>query len=156
MGRPKLDIDPKLVLRALRIGCTTPEIAALCDCSEDTIERRFAGVLKRGRLLFCASIRRQQYRMLKKGDRTMGVWMGKQYLGQADKQEIETTGKSEIKVVVEHDRNFYGNANRLPTGGNGAPITDLTESGEAQAGRLGSPGGENGNGSNSNGTGPRT
>ena len=33
------------------------------------------------------SLRREQYRLAMDGDRTMLIWLGKQYLGQADKVE---------------------------------------------------------------------
>jgi hypothetical protein len=35
------------------------------------------------------------------GDRTMLVWLGKQRLGQKDKQEVEQGGAIEVKIVRE-------------------------------------------------------
>jgi len=38
------------------------------------------------------SIRRAQMKLLEKGNATMGVWLGKQYLGQRDVTPIELSG----------------------------------------------------------------
>ena len=44
-----------------------------------------------------ASLRRMQYGAANKGNVTMQIWLGKQYLGQNDKQEI--TGLMGIQFV---------------------------------------------------------
>lgn len=88
MARPKLEIDPAKVQLLASIGCTQEEIAAALDTSVDTLKRRFADTIKSGKLKFCVSIRREQFRMLQAGNATMGVWLGKQVLGQRDQLKI--------------------------------------------------------------------
>jgi AraC-like DNA-binding protein len=102
MARPRLNIDPELIRKLAKIGCTTPEIASICGCSEDTIERRFAGILKKGRASFCQSLRRQQARLAAKGNATMLVWLGKQMLGQRDTPQTEDAkGLPTLKIEIE-------------------------------------------------------
>jgi len=91
MARPLKDIEPWQVYKCARIGCTNVEIAVILGCSEDTLTRRFADVLRKGRQKMNMSLRRMQYRAACAGDRTILIWLGKQYLGQRDKQEIEVT-----------------------------------------------------------------
>lgn len=88
VGRPRLDIDEDQVYKLAKVGCTNTEIASIVECSEDTIERNFAGIVKKGREEMKASLRRMQIMGAQEGNATMLVWLGKQYLGQSDKQEV--------------------------------------------------------------------
>ena len=47
-----------------------------------------------------ASLRRMQYVAAKKGNATMQIWLGKQYLGQKDKQEIEHSGEIDQTLII--------------------------------------------------------
>ena len=49
------------------------------------------------------SVRRAQMRLLESGNATMGIWLGKQLLGQRDVTPIELTGSngSELKFTME-------------------------------------------------------
>lgn len=84
MARPKIQIDAKQVQDLASVGCKTTEIARLLDCSADTIERRFAGELRKGRENLKISLRQWQLAAAKKGNVVMLIWLGKQYLGQSD------------------------------------------------------------------------
>lgn len=97
MARPKKVIDPKLVLDLAELGCKNTEIAAVAGCSTDTIERRFAAELVKGREQLKISLRRWQLDAARKGNVAMLIWLGKQLLGQTEK--IEQT--SEVKAKVE-------------------------------------------------------
>ena len=76
------------------IQCTEEEIAAVCDVSVDTLERwtkrtykrSFAEVFAEKRAGGKASLRRNQWK-LSETNPTMAIWLGKQHLGQTDKQE---------------------------------------------------------------------
>lgn len=90
MARPKKDIDQKQVEQLAAINCSYAEMAAVLGCSEDTLERRFAGVIKAGRGKGNVSLKRRQWRAaMEDGNITMMIWLGKQNLGQRDKQELE-------------------------------------------------------------------
>lgn len=92
MGRKPIDINPEQVTRLAAIGCTNEEIASVVGCSHDTLVRRFKEVLAEGRLQGKASLRRKQFELALAGNTTMLIWLGKQVLGQSDKQEITQTG----------------------------------------------------------------
>jgi hypothetical protein len=84
MARPRKPIDEDQVERLASLHCTTQEIATVFDCSTDTIERRFAATLAKGRAEGKISLRRAQFRAALKGNVTMQIWLGKQLLGQKE------------------------------------------------------------------------
>jgi AraC-like DNA-binding protein len=88
MARPKKIIDKTKVESLAAIFCTTEEIAEVLGCSKDTLERRFAASLKKGRQAAKASLRREQWAAAKKGSVPMLIWLGKQYLNQKDRHEL--------------------------------------------------------------------
>lgn len=95
VGRPKIEFDLAVVEELAAIQCTQSEMAAVLKCSVDTLSRRmkddpeFAETIKRGKENGKASLRRLQWRSANNGDRTMLIWLGKQYLGQRDRTETE-------------------------------------------------------------------
>jgi hypothetical protein len=84
MARPRKEIDEDQVERLAMLACTTQEIATVFACSTDTIERRFAAALAKGRAEGNISLRRAQMRTALKGNHTMQIWLGKQRLGQKE------------------------------------------------------------------------
>lgn len=106
MARPRKDIDEKLLESLAKIGCTDEEIATILGCSSDTLVRRFAERIKRGRAEMKMSLRRIQIRLAEEGNATMAIWLGKQNLGQKDK--VEHSGENDapmvLKVVYESKR----------------------------------------------------
>lgn len=87
-GRPPLKIDEGLVEFLASIQCTMIEIASGARCSVDTLERRYADVIKNARETGKASLRRMQWKSCKDGSVTMQIWLGKQWLGQRDQREL--------------------------------------------------------------------
>ena len=89
MAPHRNDIDLGELERLCGLQCTDEEIAAWFNVSTRTIERRrlepeFAEVMTRGKARGRISVRRMQMKLLEEGNATMGVWLGKQVLGQAD------------------------------------------------------------------------
>jgi hypothetical protein len=94
-GRPKLDIDPKKVLELAKIQCTYEEMAAVFDCSTDTLKRNFADLIGKGREEGKMSLRRAQHKAAIQGASVpMMIWLGKQHLGQKDKRDVTTDGQA--------------------------------------------------------------
>lgn len=102
MGRPKADIDAVVVEKLARLGCTEAEIAGFCGVGETTIRRRFGAELSKGRVTLKRSLRRKQLQVaLKQGNVAMLIWLGKQYLDQAEKSEIQQETRAH---VFDHGR----------------------------------------------------
>jgi hypothetical protein len=89
MARPPKQIDEKKVEQLAEIGCSEKEIGQLLECSDDLLERRFAGALKKGRAHRNQNLRKLQYESAKRGNITMQIWLGKQWLGQKDKPSTD-------------------------------------------------------------------
>ena len=96
-GRKPIEIDLVELEKLCSLQCTNEEIAAWFKCSVRTIETyakkpEFADVMTRGRARGRISVRRAQMKLLESGNATMGVWLGKQLLGQRDVTPIELSG----------------------------------------------------------------
>lgn len=92
MARPRKQIDIKLLEGLANIGCADTEIATLVGVSVDTLNRRFAEILCKGRETLKTRLRKLQLRAAEDGNVTMLIWLGKQYLGQREpKVEFDVT-----------------------------------------------------------------
>lgn len=91
MGRPRKKIDADQVGTLARIGCTYSEIGAVVGCSTDTLKRRFADHIEKAREHGKSSLRHAQWQKALEGNPTMLIWLGKQELGQRDRQDVDTT-----------------------------------------------------------------
>lgn len=96
--KPK-QLDEKHMLSLAQVGCTNEEIASHFDCSEDTIERRYAGILKKGRAQLRMSLRRSQVKKALAGDNTMLIWLGKILLGQKEIRDDSMNNNDQSAVL---------------------------------------------------------
>lgn len=106
MAKP-LPIDGELVEKFASIGCKTKEIADYFNCSEDTIQRRFAAELTKGRSELRMSLRQWQLKSAQAGNVVMLIWLGKQMLGQQDVSRIDL-GKLPDELLAEEARRRLG------------------------------------------------
>ena len=91
-GRPKkYNLDTKQVEQLAGFGCTDTEIASFFNISRTTLERNYEQYMTKGRESGKIRLRQMQWASAKKGNVAMLIWLGKQLLGQSDKQEITTT-----------------------------------------------------------------
>ncbi len=96
-GRPRKEIDKKMFESLCGMFCTLDDIADFFDCSQDTIERwckrtydeGFADTYKRKSSAGRRSLRRWQFEAASKGNTSMLIFLGKNYLGQADTMRME-------------------------------------------------------------------
>lgn len=105
-GRPRFKIDYALAERLSRLQCTHEEIAAVLGCSTDTLARdaRFCGLHKKGLAIGRTSLRRHQWRAVEEQrDTTMMIWLGKQYLRQTDRQELQVQGPTNPADLTQDD-----------------------------------------------------
>ena len=90
-------IDLAELEKLCSLQCTDEELAAWFNVTTRTIERKrknakFAEVMNRGKAKGRISIRRMQMKLLEQGNATMGVWLGKNILGQVDEVRHELSG----------------------------------------------------------------
>lgn len=101
----KINVDPDEVEKLAAMHCTMKEIASFVDCSVDTLERKFADVIAKGKEKGKAKLRRLQWQSAEKGNVVMQIWLGKQYLDQREpRAEDETTGAEYRTAAVEQLR----------------------------------------------------
>lgn len=102
-GRKHIEINQESFESLCALQCTLAEISGFFGCSADTIERwckrtykmNFADIFAQKRTPGQISLRRSQFRLAEK-NASMGIWLGKQYLGQSDKA-------SEREAMAEDD-----------------------------------------------------
>lgn len=115
-GRPRLILTEdalKLVESLSRIMCTEEEIASILNCSRDLFytednKELYRQAIQKGQSEGKQSLRRYQYELAKKGNSSMLIWLGKQWLGQTDKIEQSvgiSNSRQELKDYMECAKN---------------------------------------------------
>ena len=78
-------------------GLTNKEIAEALGYNEVTLKRNFEIFLTKGRADLKQRLKRKQIAVAMQGNVVMLIWLGKQYLGQAEKTEQS----GDYKIIVE-------------------------------------------------------
>ena len=115
MARPEADINLLELEKLSVLQCTDEEIASFFSVSTKTIERRkkdpeFRAVMERGKAKGRISVRRAQMKLLEAGNATMGIWLGKQLLGQANEIRHEVNSNAPLVAIVMPRRDSAPNA----------------------------------------------
>lgn len=113
MGRPIKAFNAEMIARfefMCERQCTQAEVCAEFDVDPDTLSRMlrdyygdtFSKVfeIKRQKGLF--SLRAKQYDTAMTGSVPMQIWLGKNWLKQADRQELSLTPNEEGKTPIVH------------------------------------------------------
>lgn len=136
VGRPKIILNLEELERLSRLNCTMPEISAYFDIPLRTLEDKFANELdvrkaiEKGRATGKLSLRRRQIQIMEETNNpTMAIWLGKQMLGQTDKQEIIQDINIEDRKVLDISRLTDDDLNNLERTLKYA-LVDESESGE--------------------------
>ena len=99
-GRPPFELsdeDFTRLVNMMRIQCTQEEICGVFGVTDKTLnqalkkrnEAGFSELYKKHQDEGRSSLRRAQWKAANDGNPTMLVWLGKQVLGQRDKQELD-------------------------------------------------------------------
>jgi hypothetical protein len=112
MARPKANIDFDLVDKYLQAHCDGAAIASMIGVHKETLYDRivaefgeeygisnFSDYAAIKRSEGKEMLRNKMFEQAMGGDKTMQIWLSKQYLGMSDKQEIEHKG-----VVLNFDK----------------------------------------------------
>lgn len=104
-GRPRTEIDYDLIKSMASEHCTIEEIGSALGMTRQGLYKRklsdpqLVDALEKGYDLGKVSLRRLQWESAKNGDKTMQIWLGKQILGQRDRQDINQTGPISVEIV---------------------------------------------------------
>lgn len=98
-GRPLKHVDENLLKALAQIHCTMKEMSSVVGVSVDTLESRFAELIRVAQEGGKSSLRREQWKAAQKGNIHMLIWLGKQWLGQRDRQPDEAPN-TVINVMV--------------------------------------------------------
>ena len=107
-GRPKKILTEdalKLIENLARIMCTDEEIASILGCCRDVFynddnAELYRQAIEKGKANGKQSLRRKQYEVAMKGNSSMLIWLGKQWLGQTDKVE-KSTSFEKLEVLAD-------------------------------------------------------
>ena len=83
-GRPRKQVDTELLHKLASIHCTMKEMVDIMGVSEDTLKRRYAGIINKGKAEGKMRLRRKQIEVAMQGNAVMLIWLGKQMLSQQD------------------------------------------------------------------------
>ena len=90
-------IDLTELSKLAGLHCTIEEVASWFGVTTRTIQRKlqqkkYREAWEQGQARGKISLRRMQWRKAEAGDRTMLIWLGKQWLKQSDRHGVEVTG----------------------------------------------------------------
>lgn len=114
-GRPRKELNIKEFEKLCGLQCTKEEIAGFFEMNQDTLETRiketygltFSEVFKQKRGNGKIALRRKQWHIADKSA-AMAIFLGKNYLGQKDSQEIDGNFKVERAFdVTKMDKEEY-------------------------------------------------
>lgn len=109
MARPVKEINKEQFESLCNLQCTIEEIAGFFKCNKDTInawckrtyDEGFSETYKKHSQNGKISLRRYQLRLAEK-NASMAIWLGKQWLGQTEKQEVVFTENNKLQVMSDY------------------------------------------------------
>lgn len=106
MGRPRKELNVKTFKKLAELQPTIGEAASFFEMSDETLETRckelfqctFLEAIKKHGGTGKVSLRRAQWAAALKGNSALLIWLGKQWLGQMDRADIEISQPVIIKI----------------------------------------------------------
>lgn len=95
MAKKDISIE-KQVEKLASYGLTNKEIAEALGFDDSTLKRKFENFLTKGKANLKQRLKRKQIEVAMNGNVSMLIWLGKQYLGQAEK--LDESGDFEIII----------------------------------------------------------
>ena len=100
------DIPADKVKLLASFGCSYIEIGKYFGCSEGVIRKRFKTEYEQGREEMKLSLRQMQWKNAQQGNTALLIFLGKNFLGQTDKSQVDHTNNLEL---VLKEVGFQGN-----------------------------------------------
>lgn len=90
-GRPKLQIDDETVYLLAKQGLTYRSIAAVLNCDQSLIERRFTAIVKKGHAELGQNLRQRLVeRALNEDDKSCQIYLDKKFNKEIDEKDSNT------------------------------------------------------------------
>lgn len=123
MARPRKELDYTQARRLAEIQCTMEEIAHVLGVSDTKLKRdvQFREIYEAARQKGKTSLRRMQWKAATRGNTAMLIWLGKQFLGQAEKHELSGGLAIERSPVEMTDEELIAAIKSGRSGGTAAP-----------------------------------
>ena len=102
MAKDNKKIDLKQLEALCNIGCTMSEVAAVFNCSESTLSRRFSKYFKNGIENAKISLRRKQYALALEGNVPLLIHLSKHVLNQNDKVTLAGDKEAPLEILVRY------------------------------------------------------
>lgn len=97
-GRPKLEIDDETVYLLAKQGLTYRSIAAVLNCDQTTIEKRFSAVVKQGHAELGQNLRQRLVeRAMVEDDKTCQIYLDKKFNKEID--ETDSNNPNPIRGI---------------------------------------------------------
>jgi AraC-like DNA-binding protein len=111
VGRPEKEFDWKLIDSILQFGARLIDCCEMLEVSEDTVQRKiksefdctFSEYRERKMSKMRMKLLQKQFDVAMSGNVALLIWLGKQHLGQVDKQEAELKS-GEIKIILPTEK----------------------------------------------------
>jgi len=101
IGRPKKEVDVKILGNLASIGCTIEECASVMGVSARTLRRNYAEIIDQNREKGKASLRKKMFdKAIKKDNTPMQIWLSKNYLGMKDRTVNENINEP-LPLIIE-------------------------------------------------------
>jgi len=101
VGRPKIEIDEKILGNLAHIGCTIEELGSILGVSARTLQRNFAEIITSNREKGKASLRKKMFdKAINKDNTMMQIWLSKNYLGMKERS-IQETITEPLPLIIE-------------------------------------------------------
>jgi len=101
IGRPKKEVDIKILGNLASIGCTIEECASVMGVSARTLRRNYAEIIDQNREKGKASLRKKMFdKAIKKDSTPMQIWLSKNYLGMKDRTVNENINEP-LPLIIE-------------------------------------------------------
>jgi hypothetical protein len=98
VGRPEIPVDENVVRRLAQAGVPVTDISHIVGLSRTRLYERFGTLLDKSAAEGSVSLRIKQHALALNGNVTMLIWLGKNRLGQSDKQEIGGPNGTPVQI----------------------------------------------------------
>ena len=112
MARPRKQLNVKTIETLAMRMVPVADMALILDCSKRTLEVRYLAVIEQGRAKARKSLLSTQFSVAMGGNVAMLIWLGKQCLGQKDRQILGHEGQMAVTFADFIRASLVGNGSK--------------------------------------------